>query len=558
MSVVEQPTDLDRRRARLIDRRRRAIVLDAGPSHPEFGSAFMRYYLPHYLTNEGQWVQQAPWHDELFRVVFGSLGTGCFNVYEVHREGAKSTVASLGITLAALGLKLKDYVWLVHETAPQAKQSMEAILAETETNPRVRQDFPHLVPMLGKHNRPLADRDDDVIFSSGQRLQALGAGQKLRGRRHRQHRPDLAVIDDLENDESVLTKYQRDKLDNWTSSALMGALAKGADLHMLGTPLHSDAVLRRFQKRARAKVLKYPAATDWRQCGCYQGPFVDVEVPPWGYGLEDCPECDGIGYLGEPTWPAWWPMRRLADKREDVGATPFSREYLLVVTDETRKRFPKRFMQEGERPTAVEGDDGTVRGVSVRIGVDPAIGEKKENDRSAIVTAMRRRGERRFHVDDAWADRVRGSKLKSRVLAVYQRYRELGYNPVVVFEKVQAQAWGAEALEDEGVQVKPVLPSDLGGGDKLVRAEGASVHYEEGRVTHAAKLRDGDFEGELDEFPDGEHDDYVDALVYALWALSEPDGGGGVAGTVDHGKTKPTSDGLPKGVGAHPHDPRFA
>lgn len=543
----------DALRDKLEDKRRRAIVVHQGPSHPEFGSAFMRYYLWHYLKTDDGWVEQAPWHNEFFAAVFGSLGTGALNVYEVHREGAKSTVASLGIALAALGLRLKNYVWIVQETAPQAKQSMDAILSETENNPRVRADFPHLVPLLGKHNRPVADRDDDVIFASGQRLQALGAGQKVRGRRHRQHRPDLAIIDDLENDETVLTRYQRDKLDNWLSSALMGALAKGADLHMLGTPLHSDAVLRRVQKRARARVVKYPAARDWQQCGCYQGPFVDRQPPEWGYGTEGCPTCGGLGYTGEPTWPAWWPMRRLADKREDVGSTPFSREYLLIVTDESRKRFPKRWMQHGERPapTATEG-------VFCRIGVDPAIGQKRENDRSAVVVTLRKRGERRRHVDRVWADRVRGSKLKEQVVSIYSYYRELGYNPVVVFEKVQAQAWGAEALEDEGVAVKPVLPSDLGGGDKLVRAEAASVHYEEGRVTHNPDLRDSDFENELDEFPDGEHDDYVDALVYAIWALGEGDSAAGVAQVVDHSPQRQAPvTGLPKGVGALPNDPRY-
>jgi hypothetical protein len=55
-----------------------------------------------------------------------------------------------------------------------------------------------------------------------------------------------------------------------------------------------------------------------------------------------------------------------------------------------------------------------------------------------------------------------------------------------VFENVQAQAWGVQELEDEGIPVEGVKPSK----DKITRAEGASLHYEMRRVTHAETLRD--------------------------------------------------------------------
>jgi predicted phage terminase large subunit-like protein len=513
------PAARARRWARLQDRRRRAIVLEAGPSHDEFGQAFMRYYLPHYVQADGRWVPFAQMHDDLFRVVFGSLGSGEWHDYLAPRGYGKSTIVTLALPLGALGLgglaargelryslcggwcppcrrgapnrcqAIRHYVWIIQDTTQQAKQSLEALLAETEDNQRVVRDFPHLTPKLGRHNRPVADRDDDVIFASGQRVQALGSGQSLRGRKNRQYRPDLVLVDDLENDEHVNTRFQRDKLDKWLSSALAFAVAKGGDLHLVGTLLHNDAVLARVRKRGGWVHHRYEAFT-----------------------------ADG-----ESTWafrdPDW---HRQTKAR--VGARAYNREVLHKVTADEDKMFPPAAFQYGHRPSAELGD------VRCRIAVDPAFGEKELADPSAIAVAMRRRGEDRYHVDHVWAARVKKKRLKRRIVATYRYYLALGYSPVVVAEDVQAQTWLVEELADEGIPVKGVNP---GGKDKVVRAEPVALHYEQGRVQHAEELRDGEFEGELDEFPFGEHDDQVDALVYAIRELQH-DYRGGVAGVVEH------------------------
>ena len=44
------------------------------------------------------------------------------------------------------------------------------------------------------------------------KVDAVGSGKKLRGRKNRSWRPDLIVLDDIENDENVNTPEQRKKL----------------------------------------------------------------------------------------------------------------------------------------------------------------------------------------------------------------------------------------------------------------------------------------------------------------------------------------------------------
>jgi hypothetical protein len=47
---------------------------------------------------------------------------------------------------------------------------------------------------------------DDFVTLNDIRVKARGRGQRLRGLKHRQWRPDLVVLDDLENDKMVKTR----------------------------------------------------------------------------------------------------------------------------------------------------------------------------------------------------------------------------------------------------------------------------------------------------------------------------------------------------------------
>ena len=54
----------------------------------------------------------------------------------------------------------------------------------------------------------------------GRKVEAFGSSKKIRGRRHGAHRPDLAICDDIENDENVNTPAQRDKLQAFVTKKI--------------------------------------------------------------------------------------------------------------------------------------------------------------------------------------------------------------------------------------------------------------------------------------------------------------------------------------------------
>lgn len=519
----------------------RTFALAGDPTAAGYGDAFMRTYLSHYSTHpvSGIYVPPANWHADFDQQVYGSLGTGVRKPFLAPRGFAKSTKVSLATPLICLARGLKKYVLLIQETGPQAKQAMSQIIHELDNNDRLLADFPGLKRAYVK-GRPVADRDDDIAFASGARIQSLGAGGSLRGRRNQEQRPDLVLIDDLEDDEHVRTDYQRDKLDEWVSSALMGALAPGADVFMVGTLLHHDAVLARLMERWGG--IRYDAVYDLGVFDEFYSACVE-EYIEMGKGEW---QADAIMERLDPdlieraqatsTWPGWWPAMRLATAKHDMGSAAFSRELLHEPISDEDKVFPRsRFRHRDMKSRLMAADHGEFN-VRLRCVIDPAVGEKSTNDYTAIgvfaqVTVPQRRGAGidagypdrnsawlpavgEYDVLDMWQGRLKQAQLIDRCCHFDHVWKR--YHPIWVVEKVAFSAWLGQALRDRGLSVREVVP----GKDKLLRAEPIGVLYENGQVYHDVALKDGDFELQLHQFPAAKHDDMVDVDVYGLAELA--------------------------------------
>ena len=110
---------------------------------------------------------------------------------------------SLQNVLHAALFGYKRYILLVSDTEAQAVSFLDAIKNELETNERILADFGEQPGKTWKTG--------SILLSNGCRIDAVGSGQKLRGRRNYERRPDLILCDDIENDEGVRTAEQRQK-----------------------------------------------------------------------------------------------------------------------------------------------------------------------------------------------------------------------------------------------------------------------------------------------------------------------------------------------------------
>ena len=246
LSVSEFPADAMAREDRL------ARIADPVTGFREF----LELYLPHYVKGE-----HSVFHQHIFDTVPGILASekGARELFVAPRGSSKSTHLSLGLALYCIARGLKKYVLEVCDVYSQAALLIEAIKAELTSNPRLKFDFPEVCG-AGR-----VWREGEIVTRNNIRVEGLGAGQKIRGRRHGPHRPDLMFFDDLENDEAVRSPEQRKKLEQWVNRAALkvGPPDGSMDVIWVGTILHFDAVLVRAAKSPVWRVTEFQAIAKW-------------------------------------------------------------------------------------------------------------------------------------------------------------------------------------------------------------------------------------------------------------------------------------------------------
>lgn len=199
-------------------------------------ASFVRLFL---LNRYDSPVETPDFHREMWEIVTNGSRRVAFAAPRAH---AKSTAITHALTLFLFLFRIRQYGFIVSDTEAQAAQFLGDIKTELLENTELRETF--------GVKRILKDAITDIIIECNDgyqfRLQALGAEQKVRGRKWRNKRPDYIVCDDLENDEMVESETRREKFRNWFFKALVPSLSKTGQVVVVGTILHLDSVLMRL------------------------------------------------------------------------------------------------------------------------------------------------------------------------------------------------------------------------------------------------------------------------------------------------------------------------
>lgn len=228
---------------------------------------FGRAYLGHYFTRETPDFHRELdriWQDGVLKGMAPSDETvlvirrlpGCRRAVAAPRGHAKSTNLTFKDTIHAIVYEYKPYIIILSDSSDQAHGFLADIREELEENQAIREDFGEL---QGKK----AWREDVLLTATGVKIDAIGSGKKIRGRRHKNWRPGLIVLDDIENDENVRTPEQRKKLENWFFKAVSKAGDDYTDIVYIGTLLHYDSLLAKVLKNPAYRSVKYKAVISW-------------------------------------------------------------------------------------------------------------------------------------------------------------------------------------------------------------------------------------------------------------------------------------------------------
>ena len=231
-------------------------------------------------------------------------------VIEGFRDSAKSTVAEEAILLMANLKEFRNGV-VVGSSYPRAKERLQAIKSEADNNAELEYLF-------GAQQGPTWG-EGRIILANGVCLTALGSGMSMRGMRYLDARPDFALIDDLEDEETVRTPEARDAVMHWLYRTFIPAMARDSRIRFLGNRLDDDAVLVRISRDPAWRHIQIPIMS---QAAPEDGGQERFDLPPGCW---------------RPTWPEKFSLHDIAVKRaeyERLGLLhDFDCEYMCRADD---------------------------------------------------------------------------------------------------------------------------------------------------------------------------------------------------------------------------------
>lgn len=463
---------------------------------------FRQTYFPHYVTaGAGDSTLHTALDIRLPALV--NAPEGQLLAVAAPRGEAKSTFVALFFLLWCVVTGRKHYIGIIADAKEQAAALLEAVKAELEANPRLLSDFPEHCGQGRVWNVGVA------VTAANVKLQALGAGKKMRGLRHGAKRPDLILLDDLENDENVEKPEQRDKLQRWLHKTVLnlGPPDGSMDVVYVGTILHYDSVLARTLKKSRWQTLKFQALIAWPERMDLWDAWESLlhaegEDAALAFYRAHAPAMEAGAAV---SWPGMRPLYRLMLLRaDDHAAFDAEQQNDPLAGDSAPFAHCVFFWVERKRDWLCFGS------------IDPSLGKHGAGrDPSAILVGGLDRASMTLHVLEAGIRKRHPDRIIADAIAYHREYRCL----IWAVEAVQFQEFFADVLRQQaalqGIAL-PVRPIKVH-TDKQLRIESLQPHMAAKRIllhTSQQTLID-----QLKHFPKADHDDGPDAL-HQLWEVA--------------------------------------
>ena len=486
-------------------------------------SYFGRAYLPHYF------VRQSPrFHEELDDI--WSQGVmkgrnplkearaisrlkGSRQVVAAPRGHAKSTNFTFKDDLHAILYGYKHYILILSDSSEQAEGFLDDIKTELEDNANILMDF-------GSLKGDKAWRTGVILTNTDVKVEAIGSGKKVRGRRHRNWRPDLIVLDDIENDENVNTPDQRKKLKGWFDKAVSKAGDTYTDIMYIGTILHYDSLLSNVLQNPRYKARKYRAVIseavntklwdEWE--GIYTNLFNENHEEDARTFYEANEEEMLLG--AEVLWEEKLSYYDLMEIKVSEGISSFNSELQNDPVDPDNATFNPEWFDYYE-PQAVDFKSQEF----VLVGAnDPSLGKNKKSDTSSIICLALSLNTGYMYVAEASVEKRKPDVIIDDVFEMNRRLKtdyKKGFYKFGV-EVVQFQYYFKEVMAAKSAEAGEYLPIEeiQSTVNKVLRIESLQPliknKYIKFNREHKSLLK------QLQEFPMGRNDDAPDGLQMAV------------------------------------------
>lgn len=344
-----------------------------------------------------------------------------------------------------------------------AEKFMGMIVRELEENQRIRRDYGDV-----KGDKWTADW---IRLKGGGELQCLGSDGRIRGMR-----PDVLIVDDIENDENVRSEDYRKKLKQRFLKSWYFTLKPRGQVVVVGTLLHPMSLL--------ADIVSGDDGSGFKS---YFTRKYAMLVN--GKGEPDL--------NGKSIWEAQWPTDLLYQERDDCLEAFEQERQNNPIPDEMRKFAEADILYYNKVPI----------GAPCVMTIDPAVDIDKDKDYTAfIVLASGEDGV--MFVVEAYRKRLEPGEVIDKLFQFNDIYKPhtIGIEDVAV-SKLYRKYFELEAKR-RGVypNIQPMkLAMSRSGRSKQYRIEALRPFFKQGKIKiHKDHI---DLKGELLSFPTGKHDD---------------------------------------------------
>lgn len=236
-------------------------------------------------------------------------------------------------------------------------------------------------------------------------LRAVGAGQQMRGINIDNQRPDIAVVDDVEDNENTDSEVLQKKLDRWIFGPFIKALARRKKIIWLGNMLQKTSLLARLSVR-----------------------------PNWNPVVFGCLVKDARTGTLTPLWPGRWSVAELVEDFQEYLDLGLLETWMCEMMNMPGHGVDG-FTSENMRYAPLPQPDG-IR--AAWLALDPAFGENEHNDNSSITVHVMQ--------DDGPPMVVEHSTGKYKEDVLFEEMLRLAY-------KWNAWVWGIEAVAAQRVLI---------------------------------------------------------------------------------------------------------
>jgi|ADurb_Ile_03_Slu_FD_contig_121_94962_length_10970_multi_4_in_0_out_0_6 hypothetical protein len=402
------------------------------------------------------------------------------------RGFGKTSIIQLAYPAKRMLFREKKFIVPVSSTATHAIMQAENLKRELQANRAIKKIFG---PVKARN------LDYETAFSKemwetsyGTTVLPRGSGQQVRGIIVGNSRPDLIIVDDLEDPEHIDSEDYRTKTKEWFFADLCNAVNRSSDkwkIIFIGTVLHQDSLL--------INLLEDPA---WAS--------VRLELFDDNY---------------KSNWPEFLPDNKVLAMVED-----FRRRGLLDTLFREYKNLPiskedAAFRQEMFKPYDDSRDMN--RKIETVIIIDPAKTVKLWSAESAIIAVGIDVVKHHVYVREVLAEKLHPNQLYEEAFNMADRYgaRVIGLEVTSLNEFITYPFKNEMIKRGRFYELVELKPREK----KENRIKALVPFYRAGYVFHSRSTGITQLEEQLLTFPKCKRWDAIDALAYIVEMLEMGD-----------------------------------